>query len=105
MSQDYWGKPYGEVEGITIIQIFIGIHRRKHLFSVRLLTKALEETDLHYRSHLRYHRLQSSMERFTNTKLEDMHLIYGLAEGNARATERLYCKRFPQRNSQDHRMS
>ncbi|GFT06535.1 hypothetical protein TNCV_3356551 [Trichonephila clavipes] len=32
------------------------------------------------------------MERFTNTKLADMRLIYGLAEGNARAAERVYCK-------------
>ncbi|GFV21598.1 uncharacterized protein TNCV_5121851 [Trichonephila clavipes] len=30
------------------------------------------------------------MERFTNTVLADMRLIYGLTEGNMRSTERLY---------------
>ncbi|GFW16092.1 isatin hydrolase [Trichonephila clavipes] len=36
--------------------------------------------------------------------LADMHLIYGLAEGNARTAERLYRKRYPQRDVPDHRM-
>ncbi|GFV38729.1 hypothetical protein TNCV_4420971 [Trichonephila clavipes] len=35
------------------------------------------------------------MGRFTNSKLADMCLIYGLAERNARAAERLYFKRYP----------
>ncbi|GFX53454.1 hypothetical protein TNCV_4652441 [Trichonephila clavipes] len=33
------------------------------------------------------------MERVTNNFLTDMHLIYRLAEGNARAAERLYHER------------
>ncbi|GFU65204.1 hypothetical protein TNCV_2134091 [Trichonephila clavipes] len=64
-----------------------------------------EETEPHYRSHLSCHRPQSSMERFTNTKLEDMHMLYGLLEGNARAAERLYPEMYPQRYAQDHQMS
>ncbi|GFV65478.1 hypothetical protein TNCV_1737151 [Trichonephila clavipes] len=70
-----------------------------------LFTIILEETDLHYRGHLSCHRTQSSMERFTNTKLADMQLIYGLAERNVRAAERLYRERYPQRDALVHRMS
>ncbi|GFT29992.1 DUF4817 domain-containing protein [Trichonephila clavipes] len=44
------------------------------------------------------------MERFTNTELVDMHLIYRLADGNARVAERLYHKRNQQRDAPDHRM-
>ena len=36
------------------------------------------------------------MERFTNTELADMNLIYELAEGNAKAAERLYYEKHPQ---------
>ncbi|GFX15604.1 hypothetical protein TNCV_2130921 [Trichonephila clavipes] len=54
-----------------------------------------------YRSYLSCHCPQRSMERFTNTELVDMHLIYGLAEGNARATESLCHKRYPQRDAPD----
>ncbi|GFU39274.1 hypothetical protein TNCV_3811201 [Trichonephila clavipes] len=36
------------------------------------------------------------MEHFTITAVADMHLIYGLAEGNAREAEGLNCKRYPQ---------
>ncbi|GFW82987.1 hypothetical protein TNCV_4604141 [Trichonephila clavipes] len=61
-----------------------------------LFTRSLEETDPHYRSHLSCHRLQSSKERCTNTGLAYRHLVYGLAEGNARATERWYRERNPQ---------
>ncbi|GFV62967.1 hypothetical protein TNCV_3177601 [Trichonephila clavipes] len=50
---------------------------------IALFTGALEKTDLHYRSYLRSNCPQSGMESFTNTKQADMHLIYGLAEGNA----------------------
>ncbi|GFX19059.1 hypothetical protein TNCV_323631 [Trichonephila clavipes] len=32
------------------------------------------------------------MKRFTNTELADMHLIYGLAEGNAREAKILFAK-------------
>lgn len=44
------------------------------------------------------------MQRFTNNELADMHFIYGLAEGNARAAQRLYCERFPQRVAPDRRI-
>ncbi|GFS62139.1 hypothetical protein TNCV_476881 [Trichonephila clavipes] len=59
---------------------------------------------MHCRSYLSCHRLQKSIERFTNTKLADMHLIYGLAEGNAREAKRLYRERYPQRDTPDRRM-
>ncbi|GFV40451.1 hypothetical protein TNCV_4494081 [Trichonephila clavipes] len=49
-------------------------------------------------------RPRSSMEHFTNTELADMHLIYELAEGNARAAEILYHERYLQRDAPDHRM-
>ncbi|GFX41771.1 hypothetical protein TNCV_388841 [Trichonephila clavipes] len=39
------------------------------------------------------------MERFKNTKLADMHLIYGLAEGYTRTAERLHHERYPQRDA------
>ncbi|GFW51866.1 hypothetical protein TNCV_1187981 [Trichonephila clavipes] len=57
------------------------------------------------RLHLNYFRPQISMERFTNTELTDMHLIYGFSEGNARAEERLNCERHQQRDASDHRIS
>ncbi|GFW23184.1 hypothetical protein TNCV_3802841 [Trichonephila clavipes] len=62
---------------------------------VTLFTRALEETDLYHRSHLGYHRSQSSIERFTNTELADVHMVYGLAEGNAQSTEILCGERYP----------
>ncbi|GFW75279.1 hypothetical protein TNCV_4189341 [Trichonephila clavipes] len=34
------------------------------------------------------------MERFMNTELADMHLIYGLAKRNVRAAEKLYHERY-----------
>ncbi|GFS78084.1 hypothetical protein TNCV_4548731 [Trichonephila clavipes] len=71
---------------------------------VALFTRAFKETDMYYCNHLSCHHPQRSMERFTNTELVDMPLIYGLAEGNARAAERLYRKRLPQRVAPDLRM-
>ncbi|GFV86159.1 hypothetical protein TNCV_671561 [Trichonephila clavipes] len=65
---------------------------------VALFRRAFQETDIHYRNNLSCHHLQRSMERFTNTELTDMHLIYGLVEGNARAAERLYCERYLKRD-------
>ncbi|GFU94565.1 hypothetical protein TNCV_2645511 [Trichonephila clavipes] len=59
----------------------------------------LEETGLHFRSHLRCYLLRSNMECFTNTELANMYLIYGLEEGIARIAERLYRKRYPQRDA------
>ncbi|GFY18607.1 hypothetical protein TNCV_2398321 [Trichonephila clavipes] len=69
-----------------------------------VVQKALEETDLHYRSHLSYHRRQKSMGRFPNTGLADMHLIYRSSERNARAAERLYHERYTQKGAQDRQM-
>ncbi|GFV68544.1 hypothetical protein TNCV_3129991 [Trichonephila clavipes] len=44
------------------------------------------------------------MKHSKNTKLTDMHLIYGLTEGNARATEILYRDRYPQRDAPNNRI-
>ncbi|GFV41880.1 hypothetical protein TNCV_2958961 [Trichonephila clavipes] len=72
---------------------------------IELFTRALEKIYLYYRNHFIFHRPQRSMECFTNTELADMHLIYVLPEGNARAAQdRLYRKRYPQRDTRDHRM-
>ncbi|GBL76668.1 hypothetical protein AVEN_53368-1 [Araneus ventricosus] len=35
------------------------------------------------------------MNRFTNTEFADIHLKYGLANGNGLAAARLYLERFP----------
>ncbi|GFX81788.1 histone-lysine N-methyltransferase SETMAR [Trichonephila clavipes] len=56
---------------------------------------------MHYHSRLICHRQQRVMEHFINKDLADMHLIYELAEGNTRATERLYRERYPQRDVTD----
>ncbi|GFV94945.1 hypothetical protein TNCV_1029431 [Trichonephila clavipes] len=69
---------------------------------VALFTRAFMETRQHYRSHLSCHRPQKKyVERFTNTELAHMQLIYGLTEENARATEQLYCERYPQKDTPD----
>ncbi|GFS60651.1 hypothetical protein TNCV_5073811 [Trichonephila clavipes] len=44
------------------------------------------------------------MEHFTNTELADMRLIYVLAEGNARAADRLCRERYPPRDAPDRLM-
>ncbi|GFU59255.1 hypothetical protein TNCV_4197801 [Trichonephila clavipes] len=36
---------------------------------------------------------------------EDMHLIYGLSERNARAAERLYRKKYPHKDAPDHQIN
>ncbi|GFV68462.1 hypothetical protein TNCV_3129181 [Trichonephila clavipes] len=64
-----------------------------------LFARALEETDLNYLSHLSCLHPQSSMEHLTNTELADMYMVYGLAEGNARAVDRLYLERYPHRDA------
>ncbi|GFS77897.1 hypothetical protein TNCV_2027851 [Trichonephila clavipes] len=46
-----------------------------------LITRAFEETELHYHNHLSCYRSQKSTERFKNTQLVHMRLIYGLREG------------------------
>ncbi|GFW68802.1 adenosine 3'-phospho 5'-phosphosulfate transporter 1 [Trichonephila clavipes] len=56
---------------------------------------------LHHHSHFSCHCPQRNMECFANTELADMHLIPGLAEGNARATEKLKRERNPQRDAPD----
>ena len=43
------------------------------------------------------------MEHFTNVELVDMHLKYGVAEGNALRTTRMYQDRFPDRKIPGHR--
>ncbi|GFX48733.1 DUF4817 domain-containing protein [Trichonephila clavipes] len=44
------------------------------------------------------------MERLTNIKLADIHLIYGLEEGNVRPAKRLFCEMYLQRDEPNHRM-
>lgn len=44
------------------------------------------------------------MQRYTNTELADMHLVYGQADCNARAAQRLYRERYPQRDVPDRRV-
>ncbi|GFW66495.1 hypothetical protein TNCV_3310141 [Trichonephila clavipes] len=39
------------------------------------------------------------VESYPNTELVHMHLIYGLAEGNAQSAEKLYLKRYSQRDA------
>ncbi|GFX38059.1 hypothetical protein TNCV_3836581 [Trichonephila clavipes] len=43
---------------------------------MELITRAFKKIDQRYRCHLPHR----SMERFTNTELADMYLIYGLAQ-------------------------
>lgn len=42
------------------------------------------------------------MQRYTNGELADMHFVYGIAEGNGRAAERIYRERFPDRHQPHH---
>ncbi|GFW05562.1 DUF4817 domain-containing protein [Trichonephila clavipes] len=42
--------------------------------------------------------------RFTNSELEGIHFIYGLADGNGRAAVRLYRERYPTRRQPNHQM-
>ncbi|GFX75047.1 hypothetical protein TNCV_1846191 [Trichonephila clavipes] len=44
---------------------------------------------------------QRSMGGLANTNLTDAHLIKILVDGNARAIERLYSERYPQRDTPD----
>lgn len=39
---------------------------------------------------------------FSTEELADMHLVYGLAQGNGRAAHRLYTERFPMRRAPHH---
>ncbi|GFS86893.1 uncharacterized protein TNCV_216121 [Trichonephila clavipes] len=43
------------------------------------------------------------MDRFTKAELADMHLMYGAAQGNGAAAERMYRERFPGRKHPDRR--
>ncbi|GFV89661.1 uncharacterized protein TNCV_1576341 [Trichonephila clavipes] len=95
-----------EGRDIKRILIYIANRGRKRLRSaVGGVVKAVEETDMYYRRHLSCNRPHSSMKRFTNTELADMHFIYRSAEGNARASERFHRERYPQKDAPDHRMS
>ena len=38
------------------------------------------------------------MDRYTNIELADMHLTYGVAQGNARNAVRMYRDKFPNRH-------
>ena len=43
------------------------------------------------------------MDEFSNDEYADMHLMYGLAEGNAAQAVRFYADRFPNRRVPDRR--
>ncbi|GFW88765.1 hypothetical protein TNCV_4972581 [Trichonephila clavipes] len=55
---------------------------------------------MHYHSHLSCNRPNSRMQHPMNTELADMHLTYGLEEGNARTPERFSYERIPHRHAQ-----
>ncbi|GFX61186.1 hypothetical protein TNCV_4565811 [Trichonephila clavipes] len=55
-------------------------------------------------SNLSFRSPQKSMGRFTNIDLADMHLIYGLAEENARAAGRWYRERSHHGDAPDRRI-
>ncbi|GFV77062.1 DUF4817 domain-containing protein [Trichonephila clavipes] len=44
----------------------------------------------------------SRMEHYTKTELSDMHLAYGAADCNGRATQWLYGQRYPRRQATSH---
>ncbi|GFW93424.1 hypothetical protein TNCV_46271 [Trichonephila clavipes] len=56
------------------------------------------------KSHLSFRSPQRNMGRITNIDLADMHLIYGLAEENARAAGRLYRERYHHRDAPERRV-
>ncbi|KAK3894717.1 hypothetical protein Pcinc_001528 [Petrolisthes cinctipes] len=42
------------------------------------------------------------MERFSNHELADMHMVYGAAQGNGRAAQRIYAATYPLRQTPNH---
>ena len=42
------------------------------------------------------------MNRFSNSEIADMQMMYGSANGNARLAAKLYAERFPNRNLLNH---
>lgn len=44
------------------------------------------------------------MERFSNRELADIHFVYGLCNGRARAAVQEYLRRFPNRRIPDYRV-
>ncbi|GFT71525.1 dynein beta chain, ciliary [Trichonephila clavipes] len=80
-----------------IVRLAMYLHKR--------MSSAFHPTALkfHYVFNLRdiSNVFRRSKERFTNTDLVDMHLIYGLAKGNARASEGLYRENYLQRKASD----
>ncbi|GFX82333.1 hypothetical protein TNCV_2870141 [Trichonephila clavipes] len=85
-----------------MIQICTATHGRKHVRSALggiVHERTFKVTGMYYHSHLSCHRPQRSIERFTNTELTHVHLIHGLAEGNVRASERVYSERYSQRRT------
>ena len=50
------------------------------------------------------YRAANMAHNLTNEELADMHMVYGAADGNARAAVRLYQERFPNRYLPGHEM-
>ncbi|GIX89782.1 hypothetical protein CEXT_172111 [Caerostris extrusa] len=45
-----------------------------------------------------------SMQRYVNGEHADLHLVYGIAEDNGQAAERIYRERFPDRHQPHHKL-
>ncbi|GFX74429.1 hypothetical protein TNCV_3213161 [Trichonephila clavipes] len=85
IAKDYWNKPYGQVGDIKRIQICETKHGRKR-FDLALgavIHECIGGNRPALQQSFELSSTQSSMERFPNTELTGMHLIYRLAEGNA----------------------
>ncbi|GBN74073.1 hypothetical protein AVEN_168704-1 [Araneus ventricosus] len=48
--------------------------------------------------------ISEGMATYSNQEMTDMHFMYGLANGNALETERLYRQRFPRRHVPERKM-
>ena len=65
---------------------------------VGVVHSGIKAADIQSLSHLSCDSPKRSMERFTHSELADLHFMYELAEGNGRATARLYQEKYPKRN-------
>ncbi|GFX46219.1 uncharacterized protein TNCV_2298681 [Trichonephila clavipes] len=78
-----------EVENIVRSHNYIKVHRRKAIGgAVRELTMSKHVVSSF--------QTEMNMNRYTSTKLADIHFIYDLANGNGCVAVRLYRERYPQ---------
>ncbi|GFX48686.1 hypothetical protein TNCV_407931 [Trichonephila clavipes] len=52
--------------------------------------------------HFRHEQLAMNINRYTNTKLADIHFIYDLANGNGCVVVRLHEERYPTKRQPNH---